>query len=46
MTGNEIGKITLDSAFDVHQELGSGLFESIYEESMMNEPLRLDAFAG
>ena len=46
MTENEIGKITLDWVFDVHQKLGSGLVESIYEESMMNEPLRLGAFAG
>ena len=31
MTENEIGKITLDSAFDVYRELGSGLPENVYE---------------
>jgi hypothetical protein len=31
MTENEIGKITLDSAFAVHRELGPGL--SVYEVS-------------
>lgn len=32
-----LGKIILDCAFEVHKELGPGLFESIYEECLCQE---------
>jgi len=32
-----IGKTILDCAFEVHKELGPGLFESIYEECLCEE---------
>jgi GxxExxY protein len=31
MTENEIGKIVVDSAIQLHRELGPGLLESVYE---------------
>ena len=31
MTENELGKIIVDAAVDVHRELGPGLLESVYE---------------
>ena len=37
MTENEIGKIVVDCAFKVHQELGPGLLESTYEACLMFE---------
>ena len=40
MTENEIGKITLDSAFAVHRELGPGLPESVYEVVLAAELLQ------
>jgi GxxExxY protein len=41
MTENEISKVIVDSAIEVHRELGGpGLIESIYEEAMMEELLR------
>ena len=41
MTENEISKIIVDSAIEVHRELGGpGLIESVYEEAMMEELLR------
>jgi len=40
MTENEIGKITLDSAFTVHRELGPGLLESVYEAVLAAELLQ------
>ena len=33
----ELGKIILDCAFEVHKELGPGLLESIYEEYLCEE---------
>ena len=40
MTENEIGKITLDSAFAVHRELEPGLLESVYEAVLAAELLQ------
>ncbi len=41
MTENEISKVIVDSAIEVHRELGGpGLIESVYEEAMMEELLR------
>ncbi|MBK8353179.1 MAG: GxxExxY protein [Chitinophagales bacterium] len=37
MTENEISKIILDIAFDIHINLGPGLFESVYEEILFYE---------
>jgi GxxExxY protein len=37
MTENEIGKIVVDCAFKVHQELGPGLLESTYEACLLYE---------
>lgn len=41
MTENEISKVIVDSAIEVHRELGGpGLIESVYEEAMVEELLR------
>lgn len=37
LTENEISKIILDIAFDIHINLGPGLFESVYEEILFYE---------
>ena len=37
MTENEIGKIIVDCAFRVHQKLGPGLLESVYEVALAHE---------
>ena len=40
MTENEISKVIVDSAIEVHRELGGpGLIESIYEKTMVEELL-------
>ena len=38
MTENEVSKIVVDSCFQVHNELGPGLFESVYEECLFYLP--------
>jgi len=41
MNENEISRVIVDSAIEVHRELGGpGLIESVYEEAMMEELLR------
>ncbi len=37
MTENEIAKIIVNTAFDIHIELGPGLLESVYEEILYIE---------
>ena len=37
MTENEIGKIVVDCAYQVHKELGPGLLESTYEACLLYE---------
>ena len=37
MTENEIGKIVVDAAVKVHQALGPGLLESVYEIVLANK---------
>jgi len=38
MTENEISKVIVDAAIEVHRELGGpGLIESVYEEAMVEE---------
>jgi GxxExxY protein len=41
MNENEISKVIVDSAIEVHRELGGpGLIESVYEEAMVEELVR------
>ncbi|HWV98118.1 MAG TPA: GxxExxY protein [Candidatus Acidoferrum sp.] len=41
MTENEISKVILEAAIEVHRELGGpGLLEGVYEESMVEELTR------
>ncbi len=45
MTENEISKIIVESAIEVHKELGGpGLLEGVYEESMAEELTRRGLF--
>mgnify|MGYP003556310606 FL=1 len=37
MTENEIGKVVVDSAIAVHNALGSGLYEIVYEVVLAHE---------
>jgi len=37
MTENEISKIIVNTCYDIHVELGPGLFESVYEEILYFE---------
>ena len=37
MTENELSKIIVNTAFEIHQALGPGLLESVYEEIMYYE---------
>ena len=37
MTENELSKIIVNACFQVHNELGPGLFESVYEECLYYE---------
>jgi GxxExxY protein len=37
MTENEISKVVVDAAIQVHRNLGPGLFESVYEVVLSNE---------
>lgn len=37
MNENEIGKIIVNAAIDIHKELGPGLFETVYEAILANE---------
>jgi GxxExxY protein len=47
MTENEISKVIVESAIEVHRELGGpGLIESVYEEAMIEELLRRGMRAG
>ena len=37
MDENEISKVIVNSCFDIHQQLGPGLLESVYEEVLAYE---------
>jgi len=37
MTENEIGTIIVESAIDIHRELGPGLLETVYEVTLAHE---------
>ena len=41
MTENEIGKIIVNRAVQIHKELGPGLFESVYEVILAHELVQL-----
>lgn len=41
MTENELSKIIVDIAFRIHNKLGPGLLESVYEEIMFFELIKL-----
>jgi GxxExxY protein len=36
-TENELSKIIVNSSFEIHQKLGPGLLESVYEEILFHE---------
>jgi GxxExxY protein len=40
MTENDIAKIIVDAALEVHRTLGPGLLETVYEEALAYEPRR------
>ena len=40
MTENEISKVVVDAAIDLHRELGPGLLESVYEVLLADELTR------
>ncbi len=44
MTENEISKIIVNSCFQIHTELGPGLFESVYEECLHFELIQQGLF--
>jgi GxxExxY protein len=44
MTENEIAKIVVDVAYQIHSKLGPGLLESVYEEIMCHELMKLNLF--
>jgi GxxExxY protein len=44
MTENELSKIIVNSCFQIHKELGPGLFESVYEECLNFELLQKGLF--
>ncbi len=37
MNENEIGRVVVDSAYQVHRKLGPGLLESVYEVALAHE---------
>lgn len=41
MTENELSKIIVNIAFQIHNKLGPGLLESVYEEIMFHELINL-----
>ena len=41
MSENELSKIIVNTAFQIHLKLGPGLFESVYEEIMYYELIKL-----
>ena len=41
MSENELSKIIVNTAFEIHTKLGPGLLESVYEEIMFHELLKM-----
>ncbi|SNS22110.1 GxxExxY protein [Belliella buryatensis] len=44
MNENEIAKIILDKAFEIHRNLGPGLLESVYEKALEYELIQAGVF--
>jgi len=44
MNENEIAKIILDKAFEIHRNLGPGLLESVYEKALEYELIHAGIF--
>lgn len=44
MSENEISTIIIDTSFEIHQKLGPGLFESVYEEILCFELINKGLF--
>jgi len=44
MNENDLSKIVLDTAFEIHKSLGPGLLESVYEEVLAYELVLLGLF--
>ena len=44
MTENELARIIVNVAFNIHSKLGPGLLESVYEEIMYHELTKLGLF--
>jgi GxxExxY protein len=42
MTENELAKIIVNIAFQIHTKIGPGLLESVYEEIMVHELMSLN----
>ncbi len=42
MTENELAKIIVNIAFQIHSKIGPGLLESVYEEIMVHELVKLN----
>ena len=42
MTENELAKIIVNIAFQIHTKIGPGLLESVYEEIMVHELVKLN----
>ena len=41
MTENEISRIVVNTAFQIHSQMGPGLLESVYEQIMVHELMKL-----
>ena len=46
MTENEVGKSIVDSAIQIHRELGPGLLESVYEITMAHQLQQIGLLVG
>ncbi|PRY87409.1 GxxExxY protein [Mongoliibacter ruber] len=44
MSENEIAKVILDKAFEIHRNLGPGLLESVYEKALEYELIQAGVF--
>ena len=42
MTENEVAKLVVNVAYQIHTKLGPGLLESVYEEIMVHELIKLN----
>jgi GxxExxY protein len=42
MTENQIATLILDACFIIHRKLGPGLFESVYEEIIKHELIKIE----